>query len=1106
MRRTTIVAAVAAVFWSFAVSAVAATVSQETALAAAEGFIKPGGFGARLLPDRSVASAAAWGNLWIVALEPSGYIEIAGSTKCAPILSFSPADFAEPEVGSPFAAKLTGDSTMVERKEADESLEDNADWAKYTAPVAKKRTLLSAKPTGTDGTGYTPYVAPLLGATWNQTAPFNDLSPYNYFCGCMATAAGQELRYWRWPYRYEKFRQSTHGVRDAQLNYSDFVIRPNGLVPFNWDKVVASAPNPASTPWAADKEATYNTAWLSLWAQSLTGMGYKPGGSGGTRQLAASAEEYWYEKGKGYTYWNDGYDALWAAVKADLDWGSPIQINTAAHQMVIDGYAVENYGTADEVDWINLNLGYGNATYWDNLKTAVTEGTYSGTLASFQTGFRPQKIVQFEPVPKVSGTSLTLAWHLPPCYTNKISGFLLQTSKDGAGAGAGMIPALGDTTERYTYDVTGLETGCEYTFTVTPLMNEGEGTGRANSVSTTIGEPKAAPEIISVSSVACGIELLQQDIFIECAYGITNKIDLTCSESTTEVVPYSSHLTILPDSKLSVTKAGNVVAVNVDATAMDPKWSGEMLVLTLVAKNGDGTEAYKNLMLRFNSMRQVINGTFDAAEGDGNSPVWFCGDTTIDAKGMAVSFGANAFQGTGKVTLIDSVGNGSFTFAGLDNFKGTLVFAGDVGVTLPSDMSGFAGALSITSGTYAISNNLPATATVTVAEGVNVNLVNANVASTITGTGSVNITSGSSVLSGTVTSSVKLYGGELTIPAGTGDYSTVSVGGGTLKIQLSKAQSILGYDWWLPLYTSGSVKFVLYDGTEVNATMTAATPGIMIALASDANVWTGTDYATFGENYSAKWSNGLPSEGDYVIFKSELNDYMETGTDEGTMMALNLTSPRNLGYVLVKGTDKLEIGVYSGATSALLSTDVLENEVETHITTTYFQPKAVIPHKKLSTSSGFILTCELDSAYADNLKKHENGGSALPDANYWQGTVVFCNKNVNNLELPNYGNAQSKIRVNGVTGSLMGGKTFDGILELVDYEDAPAFNLNSGSSSYPVIIGSVVSNGTFKTSGSATSLNILLKDISGWTGSFDLVSKTVARRQVACLPGGNGRG
>ena len=57
----------------------------------------------------------------------------------------------------------------------------------------------------------------MLGATWNQTAPYNDLSPYNYFCGCMATAAGQELRYWRWPYRCENFRTTSVVLSDEQL-------------------------------------------------------------------------------------------------------------------------------------------------------------------------------------------------------------------------------------------------------------------------------------------------------------------------------------------------------------------------------------------------------------------------------------------------------------------------------------------------------------------------------------------------------------------------------------------------------------------------------------------------------------------------------------------------------------------------------------------------------------------------------------------------------------------------------------------------------------------------------------------------------------------------
>ena len=1070
-------------------------VGEDVARAVAEGFLSKSSVANTILAGRSVDSVEAYGSLWIVRLAPSGYIEVAGSTKCAPILSFSEVDFAEPEADSPLAAKLSADSLMVEKKEANESVADNADWAKYTAPVAKKRMLLSAKPTGTDGTGYTPFVAPLLGATWHQTAPYNDLSPYNYFCGCMATAAGQELRYWRWPYRYEKFRTSAHGVRDAQNNYHTLNLKLNGLVPFDWDKIKAhyrDETNP-STPWANDKKATYNAAYLTLWAQSLTGMGYKPGGSGGTKQLASTAEEYWYESGKVMTYWNDGYTNLWNAIKADLDWGSPIQINTAAHQMVIDGYAVENYGTADEVDYINLNLGYGGATYWDDLKTAVTEGTYSGTLAAFQTGFRPQKIVQFEPVPKVSGTELELAWHLPPCYTNRISGFLVQTATNGVlvVGGGGMVLASGDTTTRYTYAASNLEKDRDYTFTVTPIMSDAS-EARPNSVTTTIGEPKAAPEFLNVSSVACGIELLQQDIFIECAYGQVNDIKVTCSESTTSLTNYSSHTTIIPDNKISVTKNGNVFTVSVDATDLLDRWNvdGEMILLTMVAKNEDGTEAYKNLMLRFNSMRQVINGTFDAAEGDGNSPVWFCGNTTIDAKGRAVSFGASAFQGTGKVTLTDSIGGGSFTFASLDNFKGTLVFTGNCSVTLPDDMTKFEGTLNITSGTYTLSNDLSDSTKVIIADGVTVTLDNANVASTITGAGTVSIASGSSVLSGAVTSSVSLSGGELTIPAVGGDYSTVTVSGGTLKIQLTKARSILGYDWWLPLYTSGAVKFVLYDGTEVAATTTTATPGIRISLPSEANVWTGEEWAIFGDKYSQKWSNGLPGEGDYVIFNSALDD------TDGTMMRLDLGADRNLGYVLVKGVSKLEIGKYNTDVSAHLTADVLENEVETHITTEYFKPKAVIPRAKLSTSSGFILDCELDSAYADNLKRHETGGTALTGSDYWQGTVVFCNKNLNLLEISNYGNAQSRIRFNGVTGSLLGGKVFDGTLELVDYGESPALNINAGSTEYSVTIGSVVGNGTFKISGETSKMNLLLKDISGWTGSFDLASKTVAIGQT----------
>ncbi len=45
------------------------------------------------------------------------------------------------------------------------------------------------------------FVAPMLGANWAQGSPMNDLTPRRSPCGCSATAGGQELRLWRWPYR-----------------------------------------------------------------------------------------------------------------------------------------------------------------------------------------------------------------------------------------------------------------------------------------------------------------------------------------------------------------------------------------------------------------------------------------------------------------------------------------------------------------------------------------------------------------------------------------------------------------------------------------------------------------------------------------------------------------------------------------------------------------------------------------------------------------------------------------------------------------------------------------------------------------------------------------
>lgn len=1068
----------------------AAPISDDAARAAAAGFLAKSAVAAHVLPGRSVTAVQTRSSLWIAALEPSGCIVIAGSDRCAPVISFSADDFAEPEAGSPLDVLLRDSGAWVEKMEADESAEINAGWAKYTAPAAKNVRLLAASAPAEETSDE--YVAPFLGATWHQTAPYNDLSPYNYFCGCVATAAGQEVRYWRWPYRYEKFRTSTHGVRDGLNNYYSIVVRPNGLVPIDWDKVKANYTyeSNASTPLANDKVATYNAAYLSFWMQSLGGIGYKPGGSGGTRQLASSAEDYWYEKGVGMNYWNDGYTNLWKAIKADLDWGSPIQINTAAHQMVIDGYAVENAGTADEIDYINLNLGYGNATYWENLRTAVTSGTYSGVLASFQTGYRPQKIVQFEPVPKVCTRDVTLTWHIAPCYTNRTTGFTLEIA-----GGPSPVPSVNISThdETTTYTVTGLEEGHEYTFTVTPVMAAGEGTGRTNSVTTIIGTPQPAPEILSVSSVACGIEHVQQDIFVECARGVVNQFKVTCSESTTSLTNYSSHLTILPDEKISVVKDGNVFTVNIDATDMAQRWNveGEMIVLTLAAKNADGTEAYKNLMLRFNSMRNVMGGTFEIVEPDATGPVWFASGTTttLDAKGQTVTFDATAFQGNGTVTLTDSVGGGSFTFANLNGFTGTLKWAPSVTVNLPADMTGFSGTVHLESAgaNYTLSADLPSTAKLYIGANTGLYLVNTTINAALSGPGVITIATGTSTLgnlkgfTGSIDIGTSETAAYLTLNAG--EEKNVSIWNGTLYMTLSDAQVAYGY-------TTTAIKYnwstLVFQDSAGKVLKTWTTDDKTFEFAATANTWTpdsSTNYGRFSD--TSRWSFGrLPVAGEYVLFKDTSSDGF------GSEMQLNLAADMTLEHIKVIGNTKFTVSAADG--SATLFTKKFENDKRTTLKTDKIQPTLVIPAARLDMAEGTTIGCEIDSTIAKNLYT-PGGVSALQHAGYWNGTVVFENRSIDyDLDPQYWGNEDSKIRFTGATGYVEQRSHFTGGVILKDDGATPALHLTDGYNGDTVTVEKLTGDGTYKTSTKALSETFLVKDVSGFTGAFDLAKMNVA--------------
>ena len=285
------------------------------------------------------------------------------------------------------------------------------------AAVAASLGVLGAF--GEDCTPTNIVVAPLIGSHWTQNAPYNDYSPKGttvftsgWEAGCVAIAAAQELYYWQWPWRLGAIHETSHPV----LNESPLSLRFDGNVPFDWESMQDSY---GGTTTLRQKHAA---AHLVLACQSLVQMQFVSGGGLASKNLPGTME--WFEYAGSVT--PRASDANLAALKADFESGSPVQTGInfkgyGGHEVVGLGYATgtNSVGAAKNLIWLNLGWGGGSDGWYD-----LAEATEGETIIkSVQLGFRPIKSVQIEPVAPVSGSDVTLKWHLPNCYTNKITGF-----------------------------------------------------------------------------------------------------------------------------------------------------------------------------------------------------------------------------------------------------------------------------------------------------------------------------------------------------------------------------------------------------------------------------------------------------------------------------------------------------------------------------------------------------------------------------------------------------------------------------------------------------------------------------------------------------------
>ena len=428
----------AGVFIALAGAVSAATVTESEARAAASAFVAADAIGSAVLCGRTVSTVYERDGLWIAVLSPSGHVILSGSDLSDPIVGFSTNDFAEPAPDSPAYDYLAGISASLAALESNGGVR-HARWNRLLGGGRNLRLKAAAIESPE-----TVVIAPFLQSHYNQCQPYNDYAPVYESstnnldeyrgrcpCGCVATAAAQGFRHFRWPARIDRVDSFNHSFTDTNNVETAFPLRFDGHLPIDWTALCDDYDSDAGGEWIPDPDrpgtgwqvwqaftdlrgavpesVRYPIARLVMFADVLAHMTFEIDGSSANYGTVAGNAADWYTPGT----WVSPTDAR---VPADIANGVPVHVRIPGHAVVGHGWATDGGNT-----YIYLNYGWGDSN----------DGYYniSGVLVEAYVGHYPRAKPQIDPLPKVCGTNLTLSWHFPDFYTNNLSGFTVTASK-----------------------------------------------------------------------------------------------------------------------------------------------------------------------------------------------------------------------------------------------------------------------------------------------------------------------------------------------------------------------------------------------------------------------------------------------------------------------------------------------------------------------------------------------------------------------------------------------------------------------------------------------------------------------------------------------------
>ena len=319
----------------------------------------------------------------LVALEGGGFVAVAADDARPPIMGFSASDeLPTPGDGNPRWDLLGEDAAVRGRSRGARRyvVRDVTIARARQAAGQVAKAMASARITSESGLDDV-RVSPLVQSKWDQKyvsgkATYNYYTPYNWHCGCVATALAQLMRF--------------HGFPTASVTARTFTCYTNGIAvsltmkggTYDWNSMPL-LPNSSITD--AQREAIgricYDTGVAMRMQYASDGSGALPYEYDPLRNVFGFANAHSYLTDDTTMSLSDS--EIRTGILANLDAGYPVLlgINNASgdvgHAILADGY-----GYADGTLYCHLNMGWsGSYDYWYAIPN-ISAGGYAFSVVS----------------------------------------------------------------------------------------------------------------------------------------------------------------------------------------------------------------------------------------------------------------------------------------------------------------------------------------------------------------------------------------------------------------------------------------------------------------------------------------------------------------------------------------------------------------------------------------------------------------------------------------------------------------------------------------------------------------------------------------------------